>query len=47
MCCAQDPYPVLQLLLSIDTPAVIKMFDSLSLLAEGTYCGSDDIAAQV
>ena len=43
----QDPHPVLQLLLEVDTAAVIDMFDCLSLLEEGLYCGSDDLAAQV
>ena len=43
----QDPHPVLQLLLAVDTAAVVAMFDALPLLAEGVYCGEDDLAAQV
>ena len=43
----QDPYPVLQTLISVDIAAVVRMFDTLSLLDEGAYCGSDDLAAQV
>jgi hypothetical protein len=38
---------VLQLLLQNDTQAVIYMFDTLSLLQEGIYCGSDDLEGPV
>lgn len=38
---------MLQLLISVDIGAVVRMFDTLSLLDEGAYCGSDDLAAQV
>lgn len=38
---------MLQLLLRLDTQAVVAMFEELPLLADGAYCGTDDVAAAI
>lgn len=43
----QDPHPVLQLLLRVDASATVAIFEGLPLLAEGVYCGTDDVAAAI
>lgn len=37
----------MQLLLRVDVNATVAMFEDLPLLAEGSYCGTDDIAAAI